>query len=58
MKPFNLENTLLVDRKDVTIPISDFLPESGNRLSTKRAPMMKQAKFRRLFNRHQCGYLK
>ena len=58
MKTLISEKTLFVDRKGATIPVSGFLTEQNSRLTTKRAPLMKQAKFRRLFDRHQFSDLK
>jgi len=58
MKTLNLENSLLVDREGATIPVADSLFEPGSRLTTRRVPLMKQAKFRRLFDRHQGSHIK
>ena len=58
MKTLHVENSLLVDREGATIPVSRAIPEQHRRLTAVRVPLMKQAKFRRLFDRHQGSHIK
>jgi len=53
MKTLNFENSLLVEREGATIPIASPSHEQNSLSTSSKKPLMKQAKFRRLFNRHE-----
>ena len=58
MKTIETQKPMLVDQEGATIPISYSSPIENRYPVSDRAPLMKQPKFRRLFDRHASVFVR